>query len=420
MKPASVPPLADLPANPDVVVIGAGAAGIGAARRLSAHALRVAVLEARDRVGGRAVTVSMRGHPVDLGAHWLHAGPVNPLVQLGYARGEPLRRAPVEGHLVVGRRWGTKQENRLMDRAFAAADNAMTRAARSPADRPAAAALGPMGPWGRRVALVHGLVSGRPLDEVSLHDFPSMEYADNRFIAGGLGAYLARLARGLPIRLGAAVERVDWSGAGVSVETAIGTLRARAVIVTAPVAVLQQEILRFKPALPAAHAQAIHGFTRGVYEHVVLHWPAAPFQGADRLANIVGGRHNPPGLLTRIDGTPFHFFELDLPTAERLDGRDPHAAARLARLVLAEHFGARALNGLSIPHATGWRHDPWSRASWAVVPPGFAPVRERLKVPLGERIWFAGEALSREQWGTVGGAWAEGERAADEIAATLR
>jgi len=85
----------------------------------------------------------------------------------------------------------------------------MTGAAGAGEDRPAATALPPMGPWGARVAAVHGLVSGRPLGEVSLHDFPSMEYADNLFIAGGLGAYVARLAHELPIRLGAAVTAVD-------------------------------------------------------------------------------------------------------------------------------------------------------------------------------------------------------------------
>jgi monoamine oxidase len=66
-------------------------------------------------------------------------------------------------------------------------------------------------------------------------------------------------------------------------------------------------------------------------------------------------------------------------------------------------------------HSTAWRHDPWSRASWAVVPPGLSAARDTLKAPVAERIWFAGEALSRAQWGTAGGAWEEGERAAEEI-----
>jgi monoamine oxidase len=276
-----------------------------------------------------------------------------------------------------------------------------------------------MGPWGRRVAAVHALVSGRPLGEVSLQDVQSMDYADNRFIAGGLGAYLARLAQGLPARLGTPVRRIDWSGPGVAIESERGTLRARAVVVAVPMAVLREGGIRITPALTGPVAEAIHGFTRGVYEHVVLHWPHSPFRGADRLATLIGRRHNPPGLLTRVDGTPFHLFELDARAAEALDGRDPLAPARFARAVLQEHFGARAIAGLSVPAMTAWRHDPWSRASWAVVPPGRLPNRDRLKEPVADRVWFAGEALSRAQWGTAGGAFEEGMRAADEVARRL-
>ena len=130
------------------------------------------------------------------------------------------------------------------------ADRAMTQAAKAREDQPAAKTLPPMGPQGQRVAAIHGLVSGRPLDEVSLHDFPSMEYSDNLFIAGGLGAYVRRLAHDLPIRLGTAVHAIDWSGQGVRIESSAGTLRAKAVIVTTPMAVLQQDAIRFAPALP--------------------------------------------------------------------------------------------------------------------------------------------------------------------------
>ncbi|WP_246389205.1 flavin monoamine oxidase family protein [Microvirga mediterraneensis] len=407
-------------ANPDVAIVGAGSAGIAAARRLLASGATVTILEARDRIGGRTVTRRFKGHPVDLGAHWLHAGPINPLVALGRARGEPLRRAPVNGHFFVRGRPGTRAERVALDGAFAMADRAMTQAAKAREDQPAAAVLPPMGPQGRRGAAIHGLVSGRPLDEVSLHDFPSMEYADNLFIAGGLGAYVGRLAHRLPVRTGTAVHGIDWSGEGVRIETSAGTLRARAVLVTAPMAVLQQEAIRFAPALPCPVAEAINGFTQGVYEHVILHWPDSPFRGADRLASLTGTHRQPPGLLTRIDGTAFHFFELDQPTASAFDRRDVHAPYRYARAVLAEQFGHRAIRNLAAVHNTAWRHDPWSRTSWAVVPPGLYAIRDVLKAPVGERIWFAGEALSRAQWGTAGGAWDEGERAAGEIIATLR
>ena len=413
-----MPRLAAIPREPDVLVLGAGAAGIAAARQLMAQGLSVAVLEARARVGGRAVTTMLRGHPIDLGAHWLHAGPVNPLVALGQARGEPLRQAAQNSHLMIGRSFARAAEKRAFRRAFDLADLAMTReAGRAGADRPAGSVQAPgLGPWRARIDLVHALVSGRPLSEVSLHDWPSMEYGDNYFIRGGYGAYLARLAQDLPIALDTEVLGLDWSGAGVRVETSRGTLAARAVIVTLPIMVLQAAF-RFAPALPDQARSAIDGFASGVYEHVVLHWPGSPFRGADRLASVVGGRHRPPGMLARIDGTPFHYVELDAALADRLDTQEgPDAARRLARAILADHA---SINGMSIPAVTEWRHDPFSRGSWAVVPPGHAQARITLRESVGERIWFAGEALSREQWGTVGGAWAEGERAADALAASL-
>lgn len=423
LRPAYRPRLAPLPEAPEVLIIGAGAAGIGAARTLAAQGVSVAVLEARDRVGGRALTVSLRGHALDLGAHWLHAGPINPLVALGRTRGERLRRAPQDSHVWVGRRPGRPDEVRANARAFARADRTMTGgAARPGADRPAARALPPgLGPWGSRVAQVHGLVSGRPLDEVSLHDFPSMEYSDNFFLADGYGNYLARLADGLPVALETAVTRIDWSGGRVRVESAGGAVyRARALIVTIPMMVLRDGPA-FSPPLPNAVRAAIDGFSTGIYEHAVLHWPSSPFRGRDRLAAVHGRRRTPPGLLTRIDGTPFHYYELDLHEAAALDaaGSGADGVRRHVRAVLGDLFGHHRLRDLSIPAVSAWRHDPWSRGSWAVVPPGHAPARRYLHESVGGTVWFAGEALSREQWGTVGGAYAEGTRTAEAVARHL-
>jgi monoamine oxidase len=415
--PVSRPPLSTPPRHADIAIIGAGAAGIAAARRSLARGLSVAVLEARDRVGGRAVTALLGGRGIDLGAHWLHAGPINPLVALGLARGERLRRAPQNGHVVRHGRSGSRADRVAYGTAFDRADRAFSAGARREEDRAVADVLPPLGRWGRAVAATHALVSGRPLREVSLKDFPSLEYGQNYFVSGGYGAYLARLAVGLPIALGTAVRQVDLTDAGVALRTDVGSVTARAVIVTAPVPVLGAGAIRFEPGLPGEVAAAIDAFLPGVYEHVVLNWPNSPFRGPDRLAKIIGTRAD-YGLLTNIDGGPIHFLELDYATVRRNRAGRP-GLARFARRFLMETFGARAAARLRVMHVTDWLADPWARCSWAVVAPGRFRDRATLKTPVRERIWFAGEATSHEQWGTAGGAFAEGTRAADEVADQL-
>lgn len=400
----------------DVAIVGAGAAGIAAARTCLAAGLRVAVLEARDRVGGRAVTASFAGHPVDLGAHWMHAGALNPLVRIGQARGEPLRRAPGQSHLVMRGRFAARAERRSYSAAFERADTAIAAAARRPEDGSIGEVRPSLGRWGKPIGDTLALVSGRPLEEVSLKDFPSDEFGDNYFVRGGYGAFLARLAAGLPIALGRPVETIDWSGRDVVLRTGAGDVRARAVVVTAPLPVIAAGRVRFAPALPAAVADAIAAFLPGAYEHVVLNWPDTPFRGADRLTKLVGGRVG-LGMMTRMDDAPFHYLELDHAIVEGR-GRRAAALAGLAREALREAFGpsARRARVLAV---TDWLSDPWSLCSWVVVAPGRVADRETISAGVDGRIWFAGEANSRALWGTAGGAWEEGERAAREAVARL-
>ncbi len=419
IEPLSRPRLEAPASHVDVAIVGAGGAGIAAARRCLALGLRVAVLEARDRVGGRAVTASFGGHPVDLGAHWLHAGRLNPLVRLGLGRGEPLRRAPRGSHIVVEGRFGDRQDSDGHARAFDRADRAIASASSRPADTSLAAAMPPLGRWGGPVAATFALVSGRPLAEVSAKDFPSEEFGDNWFVRGGYGSYLARLASGLPIALRCPVHRIDWSGQGVRLDTAQGPVTAGAAIVTAPMGVLAAGAIRFAPELPAALGEAIASFLPATYEHVVLNWPGAPFRRPDRLAKLVS-RRGSHGMMTRIDDAPFHYLELDHAAVRAQAGRGPQALGRLGRDVLARHFGARAIHDLRVLAATDWVGDPWSRGAWAVAAPGHHRDRDQLARPVGERIWFAGEANMRAMWGTVGGAWDSGEAAAEAAVARLR
>ena len=171
--------------------------------------------------------------------------------------------------------------------------------------------------------------------------------------------------------------------------------------------------IRFTPALPAPVAAAISAFLPGIYEHVVLWWPSSPFRGADRLASFAGGHPPAPGMLTRIDGSPLHYLELDAPLASRVRG--PAARAALAKAVLRRHLGPAALADCTILAVTDWAGDPLCRGSWGVLGPGDAGARAALAEPVGGRLAFAGEWGDPRQWGTVGAAWVSGEAAARRL-----
>ncbi len=397
----------------DLLVIGAGPAGLAAARAAMARGLSVHVLEARPRIGGRVVTTTFAGHPVDLGAHWLHAGPINPVVALARRAGWRLRTAPQARHLFVDGRPALRGAG-AYEAAFGRADAAIGRAgaalagAPDGADLPASRAMPFLGPWRRPVMAITGLVCGAPLADVSARDFASSEYADNLFAPGGFGALIARLGRGAPVTLGAAVSSIDWSGPGVRAVTPHGAVEAAKAIVTVPPVVLQQGALRFTPALPEGTGVAIAGFRPAVYEHAVLGWPDAPFEGADRIATLTGLRLPGVGMLTRLDGSALHYLELDQPVSGGLGEPRALRARLLVRDMLGRQFAARSLARLKVLHVTDWRSDPASLSSWSSVPPGLAHIRDALAEPVAGRLAFAGEMTDHDQWGTVGGAWAQG------------
>ena len=187
------------------------------------------------------------------------------------------------------------------------------------------------------------------------------------FIAGGLGAYLARLADGLPIRLAAPARAIDWSGPGIrDRDRAPG--RSRPAPSSSPCRSPCCRRARSasrrpcrtpspRPFTASRRASTSTSFCTGRH---------SPFRGADRLASLPGTRRSPPGLMTchrRHPVPPLRARPARAPLA--LDGRDRDAPARFAREVLAEHFGHRALADLSVPARTAWRHDPLSPA-----PPG--------------------------------------------------
>jgi monoamine oxidase len=272
--------------------------------------------------------------------------------------------------------------------------------------------------WIDSLAFGHGLYSGRAVEEVSAFDYARVEDSENRFARGGYGALLSNLAESLPIYLSSPVTAIDWSDDIVCLHTTHGIIEARKVIITIPVMVLAKSGLNFVPQLPIQQANAIRALKPAAYEHVIIHWPDHPFtDGADQLTLFKGGRIRNISMLAEIEGSAYHYVEIGGALLTEFNGTSSDKQAFSAQIALEEltrHFGAERTASIKIIHVTDWWNDPYSCGSWSVAPPGYALSREALQGSVASKLWFAGEASSPTQWGTVGGAWLEGERAARE------
>ncbi len=421
----------------DVAIVGAGAAGLAAGQRLREAGLSTLILEASDRVGGRARTTRpavLGGAWLDEGAQWLHAPERNPLVDMARARGVPLDDAFGGRDRVLFTEHG--RATAAHERAYEAADAAWRRllaaACRRGPDLSLADAAGAFrheNPWAASVEHWEAtIIAAADADLLGVADWAANELPGGDLIGpDGLGTLLARCladAAG-PVRCGAAVQAIDLSAADhVRVETPAGTLRARSVIVTVSTGVLRAERIRFAPSLPAPVRDAVARLPMGLLSKVVL-----PMTGADTL-DIAADRG---GLIERRlvqaleptmhfnaavqDGAiPYLIGFMGGRTAWDL-APDPARAEEFAREALAALYG-RARTGRALgpgAFASDWGTDPHHLGAYSYAGPGDHGARAALQTPVaGGRLLFAGEATNAEGLaGTVGGAIREGWRAAD-------
>ncbi len=412
--------------EPDVLVIGAGAAGIAAARAVQAAGHSVLVLEARDRVGGRAVTDHRLGLPFDLGAAWLHNAEDNPLVPLARELGLDLADSDAlrQERTLVGDRPASTAELAAYDAAWAAFQAAVRAHSGGP-DISVAQAVPQGGPWDATVAAWQGdIIAAAPLDRLSLADFAATALdGRNMMVEAGIGTLLALLAAGLPIRLSAAVERLRWGGTWAVAEGGFGTIRARSVIVTLPSSLIAAEALRFEPPLPTAVQQAAADLPLGQVAKV-------GFRGADGLglpAFCSIDRQVAPGeALVAMSARPFGRDLLAChvggDAAAALEAAGDAALEDFMRAEVASRFGRQAARALAPkPIVTNWQRDPMARGVYSYARPGRAAARDLLAQPLaGGRLCLAGEACHARLAGTVGGAWKSGTVAAETALAALR
>lgn len=403
-------------AEVDVVIVGAGAAGLSAAKTLRAAGRSVQVLEAMGRIGGRSWTRSDDfGVPFDIGCAWLHAGDRNPFM----ADAERLGWTTVLhdmglNHLYFGARKASAEELA----AVTIADERIAEAlAAGAVDDRLSSLLGQGGAMRASATYAGPMDFGKDADEISVADFSAAaDLYPDYFTREGFGALIAAWAADVPVTLNTPVTGIDWSGTGVAVDTPRGTIRGRVAIVTVSTGVLAFEDIRFSPALPVAHFEAAFDLPMGLLTKIPVE-----IQG-DRLGlaafdDLLIERHARHDLY-------FLCFPFDLPLmvgfvggdfAWEIEAAGQDAAVDFVTDRLADIFGSDLRKRIGRSLMTNWGGERRTRGAYASARPGRAGARAVLAEPVGERIWFAGEALAGSLMQTAGGARLSGEAVAREV-----
>ncbi len=402
----------------DVVVVGAGAAGIAAARRLAAAGRKFAMIEAADHIGGRCITDTQTfGVPYDRGAHWIHMPDLNPVTKLTARRGFEVYPAPASQKVRIGRRYAREGELEDFLALQVRANRAIADAARKSDVASAQALPNDLGDWRPSIEFVLGPFGcGKELALVSAVDFAkSAKSSADAFCRQGLGTLIAAFAEGIAVKLSTPATAID-ARRDVTVETPKGTITARAAIVTVSTNVITSGTIKFTPDLPKRQLDAFAKLSLGSYDHIALELAGNPlgFESDDLVFEKAADART-AAILANVSGTQLCLIEVAGTFGRDLAAHGEAAMVNFAADWLAGLYGADVKKAIKRSHATRWNDEPRALGASSAAAPGGQGARRILMEPVQNAVWFAGEAVHETLWGTVGGAWESGERAADAV-----
>ncbi|HJT35042.1 MAG TPA: FAD-dependent oxidoreductase [Pirellulales bacterium] len=432
--------MAKSPRGEKIVVVGAGIAGLAAARELASLGYQVTVLEGRQRIGGRIWTDRSLSTPVELGAGSIEIqrrNPLTPLARQWKIAGEPLRYESVKLYDCAGARWRDDDVEEIADRFETVVNRERQRAKAAMASQSAGplsvqdvvanrglagspdTALGRAQQWTGAVQVCE---YGAELRDLSLACFDDDYEADwdDLLVVGGFDRLIERLAAGLDIRLGHEVVRIEHDSDGVRVESSLGTFSADRVLITLPLGVLKAGLVTFAPALPQGKMAAIERLEMGLLNKVVLQyderfWPAE--------ADVLGFASRTPGLFPQFinlfaaTGAPILVATIAGDYARALETLTDEQIVARAQHALRSMFATKTVPEPAVFRVTRWASDRWAQGSYSYVPVrGSGADYDILGEPVGDRMFFAGEATNREYSATAHGAYLSGLREAARIA----
>lgn len=405
--------------DPEVIIVGAGSAGIGAGIELRERGVACMILEAAARVGGRAYTdTTSLPSAWDHGCHWFHSADVNPLVPWADRLGTSYRREVWEDYLMI---WteGAWETDAAVDEADETLDSVYDAVEAASGDPAMSEVMPDCGRWARGVRSVIQQLHSVDPEEISCVCANDYEDTDvNWPVLSGYGDLITRMSRDLPVRLRAPVTAVSEVPGGVRVETPGGAVEAKAAIVTASTNVLRAGAIAIGPGPARDLLDLIEDVPCGSYEKVAVALKAPLVDDQDRrFCKVEPGPSGPvvdfqiisgagPMMIAHIAGSAVR----GLPAGERM---------ALVRERLEIAFGSAAGDRILGMATTGWDENPLIRGAYSCARPGTGTRRHEMIAADTGRIAFAGEAFSRKWQATAHGAYQSGRDVAARIATVL-
>lgn len=407
----------------DVAIVGAGAAGIAAARKVAEAGHSYALLEATTRAGGRARTDrELFGVPFDMGARRIFLPGSQPLMDLGRQAGLSLYDGPPSARLYLEGKEATDGQYEDFVAAVRRAERSIIAAGDAGRDLPASKVLPDLGPYGPTAQFIAGpFTCAKDLSEVSTVDASRSEERDQvAFCRQGYGALVERLAQGLAVRFETPVRSVDLSGRLVTLDTGKGKLSARTVILAVPPSMVTSGKLRLLPGIAPRYRTAMERITLGAYDHITFLLEGNPLGlQPDELVHVKASGPRTFALSARMGGSDLYSLEIGGSLAAELADAKTEDVLAFLRQALSSAFGADVAGKAARMHRTRWTREPYALGAFSCALPGAGNLRRAFTEVVSGRLMFAGEHAHETLWGTVGGAWLSGERAAGQALTIL-